>query len=339
MGHGDHDKGWGSIRVDAGAMVIAGTGVINLKSKGRLLNIGGDKSRWLTLDGVTLVGLPDNDSSLVGVGENSELILKSGVITGNTRVRNEGSSGGGVEVHRGTFTMEGGEISGNSAIGTRDGSGGGVNIGEDAVFTMRGGTITGNSARGEENSGNGGGVNVSQGTFIMEGGEITSNIAEGIKYGGAGGVRVSSGNFTMSSGAISGNTATSSGHNGNGGGVYLSGGSSFTMRNGTISGNIVTGKNASECGGVQVNESVFVMEGGTIYGSADSLPAGTDPSLANSARSRVALRVWQATAKWGTGGTYTKGGVSQVGGSDIVLPDSGHDVGSTDVTLIAVPAP
>jgi hypothetical protein len=36
------------------------------------------------------------------------------------------------------------------------------------------------------------------------------------------------------------------------------------------------------------------------------------------------------TTKWGTGGTYTKGGVSQRGGSDI---------GSTDDTLIAVPTP
>jgi hypothetical protein len=62
MGHGDHDKGWGSLRVDDGAAVIAGTGTINLKSKGRLLNIGTDKGRrQLTLDGVTLVGLADND--------------------------------------------------------------------------------------------------------------------------------------------------------------------------------------------------------------------------------------------------------------------------------------
>ncbi|MDR2363398.1 MAG: hypothetical protein LBD65_03175, partial [Spirochaetaceae bacterium] len=60
-GHGDHGKGWveGSLRVGDGAAVIAGGGTINLKSKGRLLNIGSDKgSRKLTLDGVTLVGLP-----------------------------------------------------------------------------------------------------------------------------------------------------------------------------------------------------------------------------------------------------------------------------------------
>jgi hypothetical protein len=37
-----------------------------------------------------------------------------------------------------------------------------------------------------------------------------------------------------------------------------------------------------------------------------------------------------AVLKWGTGGTYTKGGVAQTGGSDI---------GRTNDTLIAIPAP
>ncbi|MDR1468982.1 MAG: hypothetical protein LBT00_06785, partial [Spirochaetaceae bacterium] len=114
-GHGDHGKGWveGSLHVGDGAAVINGSGTINLTSKGRLLNIGSDKGkRQLTLDGVTLVGLPDNDNPLVGIYENSALILKSGAITGNTRLSDKHASGGGVEVHKGTFTMEGGTISG-----------------------------------------------------------------------------------------------------------------------------------------------------------------------------------------------------------------------------------
>jgi hypothetical protein len=41
--------------------------------------------------------------------------------------------------------------------------------------------------------------------------------------------------------------------------------------------------------------------------------------------------------KWGTGGTYTSGGVSQTGGSDIVTLNGGV-YGKTDDTLIAVPA-
>jgi hypothetical protein len=64
------------------------------------------------------------------------------------------------------------------------------------------------------------------------------------------------------------------------------------------------------------------MQGGTIYGKTGS--------LANIASNNAALEVHQnaVAAKWGTGGTYTKGGVSQP-------PDSNID--STDDTLIAIP--
>jgi hypothetical protein len=102
-----------------GTAVIAGFGTIYLTGKGRLLQAGSDEAlRQLTLDGVTLVGLPDNDSPLVGVYENGEFVLKSGAITGNTRVSNEWSSGGGVGVWEyGLFTMQGGTISGNRTQG------------------------------------------------------------------------------------------------------------------------------------------------------------------------------------------------------------------------------
>jgi hypothetical protein len=68
------------------------------------------------------------------------------------------------------------------------------------------------------------------------------------------------------------------------------------------------------------------LEGGTIYGAS-----AEDGKANNSVRnSDIALAVWgDGTAKWGTGGTYTKGGVSQTGGNDI---------GSTGDTLIAIHA-
>jgi hypothetical protein len=139
--------------------------------------------------------------------------------------------------------------------------------------------------------------------------------------------------FTMEGGAISGNTAWG-GRIGAGGGIGMgppgSEPSTFTMRGGTISGNTATGGRGSG-GGVVVNRGVFIMEGGTIYGKAESLPAGTDPSLANSANNNVSLHVGNlddTTAKWGTGGAYTKDGVSQSGGSNI---------GGTNDTLIAAP--
>jgi hypothetical protein len=365
-GHGDHGKGWveGSLRMGDGEAVIAGTGTINLTSKGRLLNIGSDKGkRKLTLDGVTLVGLPDNDSSLVGIGENGELILKSGAITGNTYNSNDLAGGGGVDVWHGTFTMEGGAISGNSANGKdgEDGRGGGVDIGGKAVFTMTGGEISGNTAQGRNAlgggvngdgeasftlsggaiSGNtltasrnagGGGVNLNHGSFTMTGGTITANTASGDNEGMGGGVRLGmSSTFTLTGGTITGNSAKGKAVSGNGGGIRVENGSVFTMKGGAISGNTA---GDGRGGGVIVqmgdSPTVFIMEGGTIYGKADNLPAGTDASLANSARQGASLLVSRSTAKWGTGGAYTKGGASQTGGSDI---------GDTDDTLIAVPAP
>jgi hypothetical protein len=213
-----HGKGRGSFHVGDGAAVIAGTGVINLKSKGRLLNIGGDKSRRLTLDGVTLVGLADNDSSLVEAGENSELILKSGAITGNT----SSGTGGGVSIESGTFTMNGGEISGNSAI-----YGGGVNVNNNGTFTMSSGTIAGNSTDWV-----GGGVFVNDNsTFVLSGGAVSGNTAG---WSG-GGVKVSQNRtFTMSGGTIGGNTGGDG--DGNGGGVNIMN-SVFTKTGGTIYGN------------------------------------------------------------------------------------------------------
>jgi hypothetical protein len=154
-GHDDHGKGWGegSLRTGDGTAVIAGTGTIYLKSKGCLLNIGSDKGRQLTLDGVTLVGV-DNSEPLVGVN-NGGFVLKSGAITGNTRTSDEWADDGGVGVwESGLFTMEGGTISGNTALGGKRGGGGGVTV-DKGTFAMSGGTISGNSAIGEEDSGNG----------------------------------------------------------------------------------------------------------------------------------------------------------------------------------------
>jgi hypothetical protein len=294
--------------------IINGSGTIQLKGKGSLLKVGGNKNvadRKLTLDGVTLVGVKDNNDSLVvvrsgGEGRSGEFIMKSGAIMGNTRVSGseEWSSGGGVRVEdSGTFTMQGGTISGNTAESIGNGAGGGgVRVEGSGMFIMQGGTISGNIANSDDKYSNnkyseGGGVSLWEGTFIMEGGTISGNLAE------------------------SGNTAAG------GGGVRVSDNSTFIMQGGTISGNITSGQPSSQGGGVNVFKGTFTMEGGRIQGSADS--DGFTKNTANGYY--VALWVAPAdgtTAKWGTGGTYTKGGASQTGGSEI---------GNTDDTLIAVP--
>ena len=209
-GSGDQGNGWVNrgLCIGDGTTVINGNGTINLMGKGQLLNIWGGNGRKLTLDGVTLIGVPDNNESLVTVSEGGELVIVSGAITGNTRTR---ESGGGVHVNNATFIMSGGEISGNSA----NRFGGGVDVRYGAIFTLEGGTIYGSEAGG-------------------------------------------------------GNANT-----------------------------------ASIAGAALVN------------GWDDPMPISP-------------------TAKWGTGGTYTKGGVPQTGGSDIVQARRNQDY--INDTLIAIPA-
>jgi hypothetical protein len=376
----------------AGEGTINGSGTIQLKGKGYLLVVGGN--RKLTLDGVTLAGVSDNNEPLVGVGDGGAFVMKSGKITGNTHIRSDdwaggggvrvnegglftmqggtisgntaqggdnsgdGSGGGGVRVDKGgAFIMQGGAISGNTAQGTIGAAGGGVKV--DGAFTMQGGAISGNITKGGANYSSGGGVEVWEGTFTMEGGAISGNTAQGDDWAGGGGVNINENStFTMAGGTISGNTVKSDESEGggvnvwkgaftmadgaiygntiegvqsaDGGGVFI-GESTFIMQGGTISENTAKGSGGSGGGGVYIEGSTFTLKGGTIYGKSDSLPPETDPSLANSAERNSALEVngAGATAKWGTGGTYTKGGVDQAGGSGI---------GNTDDTLIAVPA-
>jgi hypothetical protein len=89
-------------------------------------------------------------------------------------------------------------------------------------------------------------------------------------------------------------------------------------------------------GGVAVKEdSSFTMKGGTIYGNASVANAGDNANetrisgvpVNNTGGAAIGVSV-EGVAKWGTGGAYTKGGVSQTGGSDI---------GESDKTLIATP--
>jgi len=97
----------------------------------------------------------------------------------------------------------------------------------------------------------------------------------------------------------------------------------LTMEGGAIFGNAAPEGNG---GGVNLDEANFIMNGGRIQGGTDSDGFAKNTAL----RSRASLDAGgRYTAKWGTGGTYTIGGVAQTGGSDI---------GPTGDTLIAIPA-
>ena len=99
------------------------------------------------------------------------LTMNDGAVLRN----NKGGGGCGVNIAKGTFTMNGGTITGNTSSNLY---GGGVYVNAGYSFIMNGGTITGNTAK------YGGGVginnaNASSGstTFTMNGGTITNNTA------------------------------------------------------------------------------------------------------------------------------------------------------------------
>ena len=180
-------------------------------------------------------------------------------VTNNKTDNSSGSSGVGVYVNGGTFTMKDGTISGNNAPNYPDG---GVGLYNAARFIMDGGTISGNEAS------QGGGVGVYHtATFIMNGGEITGNTATnkggGVYVSGSGVYDSDSGNYTFTmnnSASVSGNTAK------NGGGVYVSvsGKGAFTMNgSASVTGNRVIGNTGSDGngGGVYVNSGKFTMNG------------------------------------------------------------------------------
>jgi hypothetical protein len=232
----------------ASRATIAGSGTIRLREQGNLLSVDGNKKK-LTLDGVTLVGIPDNNEPLVRVGRGGEFILKSGAITGNTHVGNEWAEGGGVKVNEGgTFTMEGGEISGNSAKGGTDGSsGGGVSV-RKGTFTMSGGTITGNSA-----------ISGGAGVFVEDAGST----------------------FTMQGGTISANTATGGIDGSSGGGVRLGSGSTFIMEGGTIYGkaaSLPAGTAASLANSARYSASLEVHKATAKWGTGGTYKGGASPT-------------------------------------------------------------
>jgi hypothetical protein len=107
--------------------------------------------------------------------------------------------------------------------------------------------------------------------------------------------------------------------------VYRGIATTFTISGGTITDNVVIERN-SIGGGVCVSGSTFIFEGGKITNT-------------NKAPTGVSLDKKRSTgiAKWGAGGTYIKGGVSQMGGTDIVPTNSNNTSNGTDDTLIAIP--
>ncbi len=200
-----------------------------------------------------------------------------------------GTTGSGVKVYSGAFTMYGGSITGNALTLTDSWltEGGGVYVGKSTGastggrFHLYGGEISNNSAQ------HGAGVYVGDNsTFELYDGTICGNVAEG-KYNPVcqgGGVYVDeSAAFTMSGGAISDNRAyyyisENITKMSEGGGVYVWG--TFTMTGGTISGNMASTSGGGVCVGCAYNSSntlmygMFKMSDGTILGNTARIAGG-----------------------------------------------------------------
>ena len=241
-------------------------------------------------------------------------------VTNNKTDNSSGSSGAGVYVNGGTFTMKDGTISGNRTNSTD----GGVGVYTTARFIMDGGTISGNEAS------QGGGVGVYHtARFIMNGGEITSNTATnkggGVYVSGSGVYDSDSGNyntFTMNNSAsVSGNTAK------NGGGVYVSvsGNDTFTMNgSASVTGNTTTDDKAGDAntayngGGVYVWGGTFNMNGtasiksnignGVCVSDGVTFTVSGAPTVMGNTRQGAASNVFLAGSKTITiGGTLDEG--------------------------------
>jgi len=245
----------------------ANTGALVSLNNGKLIVNAGSKITGNTLS----TSASAYGGGIYVTGNNANLILNGGEITGNTASSNPltvpgYSRGGGVYVDSGTFTMTGGEIAGNKALAANSGVGGGGGVFVSAVgsFTMNSGIISGNTASASGSS-IGGGVYVF-GNFTMNGGVITGNTASGPGWGG--GVEVL-GTFNMYGGVISGNTASRSSVGGGGGGVDVDDNGIFNMDGGEI-----TGNTSSFGGGVLVEVGIFTMTRGEISGNTGSTSGG-----------------------------------------------------------------
>lgn len=230
-----------------------------------LASVFSGKTGVLDLNGCTLSR--NGDTVLGAYGDLTLRDTKGGgKVTGGTN--------SGINVERGSLTIEGGEISGNSS-----GKGGGIYV-KNGTLIMKGGSVRDNSSTLY-----GGGIYLTNSTMTMSGGTVGANSASdrggGIYLADASHVTITGGSvaentaatgggvcvcknctMTFSGGEISGNTAGATG-----GGVYLAEFGSFTMEGGSVTDNTAPKAPAVAADGA------FSLSGGSITGNI-----GTDSS-------------------------------------------------------------
>jgi hypothetical protein len=202
---------------------------------------------------------------------NGKVVMKDGSKITNLIMLKSSSRGVTINGNTGEFVMEGGEITGNNSTGTTSGASM-VFGGEGGKFEMKGNAKISNNSNVR-------GLDIWS-TSVITGGEISNNGGDGVKLSGTGGTHNWS-NLTISNnggwGIIISSTMTITITNviitGNGGAVDVFN-STFTMNGGTISGN--TGGMS-----MQIRASAsgkFIMNGNVTIGNEFELVAATSAS-------------------------------------------------------------
>jgi hypothetical protein len=254
----------------------------------------------------------NDGGGLYATGTGGTIRMTGGTISGN-RVPYE-HGGGGVAIYGGrSFEMSGdAAISGN----TGESRGGGVYIYQGSFEMSGNAAISGNKAPGDNRAlkGFGGGVFVEKGTFTMKGSaEVSGNTT---RYDG-GGVHLN-GNSTLDikeSAKIRNNTTTS----GYGGGIGTD--ESKIMMSGAAE---ISGNKAHIGGGVEVYNSEFVMEGGTISGNTATIYYGGGVLVEDGSLKMTGIAAISGnTAVDNGGGVYVESGSFEMTGNAAISGNTG----------------
>ena len=265
------------------ALSVADTNTLELDLNGCALTAA-QGQRHLIVNGTLILTDSAGGGRLDGGGHSGGVEVKkkqdtaNGVFTMNSgaivNCKND-TSGAGVYVNGGTFTMAGGTIDSCTASGGRISDGGGVAV-KGGAFIMTSGTISNCTAA---TSGGGVYLDIIGGEVKLQDGVVsgcTANTGGGIYMGGGtfnmtnstisncsagragGGVCVDGGVSTLQGGTIENCCVSGTGSDTGGGGVALGGGM-LTLKSGAI-----RGCSANSGGGALAWKGVFKLEGGAI---------------------------------------------------------------------------
>ena len=230
--------------------------------------------------------------------------MNDGEISGNSAYY-----GGGVSVHTGTFTLNGGTIKENKSTK----NGGGIYIWSSATFTMNGGTVSGNTA-----TSSGGGIYSGSPKATIKGGTISGNSAP---YGGGVYVILPS-NGTTDALKLSGKFVINNNSNGN---IYISSYKKLVIAgdlDASVSIGITTGSTPTATSPVTITTANSKDYSKHFYSENSSYYIYND----NNTVKLITTPTYLVTVNDGDGGGFSKEGET------VTLSKSGYKITNANVT-------